>query len=164
MISADFVASYLDAWNERDADAVADHLANGGTYCDIPAQRQLSGSELIAHLKDYFAHDHCQYKLVGEILVGENSIAFQYQACPEEGSGLLPWTGAEFVTFEGDSVIRIEDYYRSPDLDPASDADGGRWQHRVQRYAKSGLDEATLQQFVEQLSSCLLYTSDAADD
>ena len=155
MISADFVASYLDAWNDRVAGAVAEHLAGGGTYCDMPAQRQLSGGELIAHLEDYFSRDHCQYQLVGDILVGENSIAFQYRACPEAGSGQSPWTGAEFVTFEGDSVIRIEDYYRSPDLDAASDGKAGRWQRRVQRYAKSGLDDAALRDFMARLSTLM---------
>ncbi len=154
MISADFVASYLDAWNERDADAVADHLAVGGTYCDMPTQRQLSGSELIAHLKEYFAREHCQYQLVGEILVGENAIAFQYRALPEEGSGQSPWTGAEFVTFEGDSVVRIEDYYRSPELEAASE-EGGRWQRRVQRYAKSGLDADAMKECMGRLSTLM---------
>jgi AraC-like DNA-binding protein len=154
MISADFVASYLDAWNERDADAVADHLADGGTYCDMPTQRQLSGNELIAHLREYFSRDHCQYQLVGDILVGENSIAFQYRALPEEDSGQRPWTGAEFVTFEGDSVVRIEDYYRSPELDAAT-GQGGRWQRRVQRYAKSGLDDAALKDCMHRLSALM---------
>lgn len=155
MISADFVSSYLDAWNDHDAGAVAEHLASGGTYCDMPTQRQLSGSELIAHLEDYFARDHCQYQLVGEILVGENAIAFQYRACPEEGSGQQSWTGAEFVTFEGDSVIRIEDYYRSPDVDAASEGSNGQWQRRVQRYAKSGLDDASMKEFMAQLSTLM---------
>ena len=50
MISSDFVASYIDAWNHHDAGAVADHLATGGTYCDKPFQRQLAQAELIAYL------------------------------------------------------------------------------------------------------------------
>lgn len=156
MISSDFVASYFDAWNHRDADAVADHLSKNGTYCDVPFQRQLAGSELIAYLRDYFARDNCRYQLVGEILTGENSIAFQYRACPENGSSNAAWTGAEFVNLKGDAAVRIEDYYRSQDLESTrQDGDRPHWKQRVQRYAKSGLDDEALRDVMARLSDLM---------
>lgn len=153
MISADFVASYFEAWNHRDAGAVASHLASDGTYCDMPLQRTLAGPELIAYLQDYFARDCNRYRLVGEILSGESTIAFQYQAVPEDGGADAAWTGAEFVTLEGDAAVQIEDYYRSPDLELAPGSGGPQWQRRVQRYAKSGLDEDALQQVMRRLET-----------
>ncbi len=155
MISADFVASYFDAWNHRDAGAVAGHLAGHGTYCDMPLQRQLAGAELVAHLQEYFAQQQCRYQLAGDILTGDDSFAFQYRACPEPGSELLPWTGAEFITFEGDAAVRIEDYYRTPVSSSPARQDGAGWQRRVQRYAKSGLDEAALAQLKSRLSGLM---------
>lgn len=155
MISADFVASYFEAWNHRDAGAVASHLASDGTYCDMPLQRTLSGPELVAYLQDYFAGASNRYRLVGEILSGESTIAFQYQAFPRDGGEGASWTGAEFVTLEGDTAVQIEDYYRSPDLELAGAHDDPQWQRRVQRYAKSGLDEDALQQVMRRLETLM---------
>jgi AraC-like DNA-binding protein len=157
MISSDFVASYFDAWNHHDAGAVADHLAMGGTYCDMPFQRQLARAELIAHLKEYFAQDNSRYQLIGEILRGESSIAFQYRACPVDSSDdAVGWTGAEFVTMQGDAACRIEDYYGSPDIESATQSMGrlpGR--QRVQRYVKSGLDEEGLHEVMACLTELM---------
>jgi AraC-like DNA-binding protein len=157
MISSDFVSSYFDAWNHHDAGAVADHLARGGTYCDMPFQRQLARAELIAHLREYFARDNCRYQLTGEILRGENSIAFQYRACPVDDPGEANgWTGAEFVTMQGDAACLIEDYYRSPDLESAVQAmEPLPGRHRVQRYAKSGLDEEGLREVMACLTEVM---------
>jgi AraC-like DNA-binding protein len=157
MISSDFVSSYFDAWNHHDAAAVADHLARGGTYCDMPFKRQLARVELIAHLKEYFARDNCRYQLIGEILRGENSIAFQYRACPDDEPGeVTGWTGAEFVTMQGDAAGRIEDYYRSPDLESALQVMGPLpGKQRVQRYAKSGLDEEGLREVMARLTELM---------
>ena len=107
MISADFVATYFEAWNHGDAGAVADLLGSDGTYLDIPTQQTLSGEDLLIHLREFFDQGECRYQLVGEILTGENTIAFQYQAVPEPGSTSPPWTGAEFVTFEGDAATQL---------------------------------------------------------
>ena len=61
---------------------VADHLAKGGTYFDIPSQQLLARDELVSHLRDYFRRDNHCYTLVGEVLAAEQSIAFQYRASP----------------------------------------------------------------------------------
>ena len=151
MISADFVATYFEAWNHGDAGAVADLLGSDGTYLDIPTQQTLSGEDLLIHLREFFDQGECRYQLVGEILTGENTIAFQYQAVPEPGSTSPPWTGAEFVTFEGDAAVRIEAYYRTP----AMEAGEGGWKRRVQRYAKSGLDESALQDVMGRLGELM---------
>ena len=39
-VSSDFVSSYLDAWNQHDPVGVAEHLAMGGTYCDVPTHQR----------------------------------------------------------------------------------------------------------------------------
>jgi len=160
MISLDFVSSYFDAWNHHDAGAVADHLVRGGTYCDMPFQRQLARAEFIVHLREYFARDNCRYQLIGEILRGENSIAFQYRACPVDEPGeASDWTGAEFVTMQGDVACRIEDYYSSPDLESALQGMEpplpGKQRVRVRRYAKSGLDEECLREVMARLTELM---------
>jgi AraC-like DNA-binding protein len=145
--SKEFVASYIDAWNQHDPGGVAEHLARNGVYLDIPEQQKLARDELITYLNEFFTQDNSHYSLVGEVLTGENTIAFQYRACPigleKENVG---WMGAEFITMDGEVANRIEDYYRSPDLGTASPSGG------VQRYAKSGLDGQGLRQLMEQLN------------
>ncbi len=152
MVSADFVASYFEAWNQRDPDGVAQHLSHGGTYFDIPAQAQLSRDDLVDYLTEYFRRDSNRYVLVGEVLSGEKTIAFQYRACPagEEGDD-LGWMGAEFITMEGDSAGRIEDYYRDPSLKSLQPGSAVRGQ----RYAKSGLSQAGLRAVLARLINAM---------
>jgi len=58
--------------------------------------------EFVSHLRDYFRRDNHCYTLVGEVLAGEQSIAFQYRASPEgEEDSMAGWMGAEFITMEG---------------------------------------------------------------
>jgi AraC-like DNA-binding protein len=149
---SEFVASYLDAWNQHDAAGVAGHLSAGGTYCDIPTQQQLNRDKFVAHLKDYFSQDSNCYNLVGEVLSGESSIAFQYIVCPhgQEGEG-NGWMGAEFITMEGESASLIEDYYRDPSL-ALPDGSGVV---RSQRYEKSGLSEAGLKELLANLLNAM---------
>ena len=63
--AAEFVESYFDAWNHRDARRVADHLAANGTYYDIPDRQRHSRDELVAGLTAFFAYDTHQYELIG---------------------------------------------------------------------------------------------------
>lgn len=146
MLSADFVRSYIDAWNQRDPGRVASHLAAGGTYHDMGELQQVSRQDFISHLEAYFSRDSNRYVLVGEVLEGERTIAFQYLACPsgdsvDEGG----WMGAEFITLDGDAATRIEDYYRDPRL--STRAHRGR----RERYAKSGLSPAAMQAVLRRL-------------
>lgn len=151
-LGSDFVASYLDAWNQHDPVGVADHLAMGGTYCDVPTHQELNRDKLVAHLQDYFSRDTNCYTLVGEVLTGESSIAFQYRACQDgqtdKGAG---WMGAEFITMEGESASLIEDYYRDPSLDFHHES-------RVvnsQRYEKSGLGAVGLKDLLGRLMQAM---------
>ena len=148
MVSADFVASYFEAWNQHDPDGVAQHLSHGGTYFDIPAQAQLSRDDLVDYLTEYFRRDSNRYVLVGEVLSGEKTIAFQYRACPagEEGDD-LGWMGAEFITMEGEGAGLIEDYYRDPSLESRARSE----QPGRARYAKSGLSRQAQRNMLEQL-------------
>lgn len=139
MISTEFVRSYIDAWNAQDPGRVAGHLAAGGTYHDMGELRQITRRNLITHLEEYFSRDSSLYTLVGEVLEGRETIAFQYLVSPTGDD--LPanrWMGAEFITLDGDRATRIEDYYRDPLLlarERGAAAGSGR-------YAKSGLSPA----------------------
>ncbi|MEM1114725.1 MAG: helix-turn-helix domain-containing protein [Pseudomonadota bacterium] len=147
MLSADFVASYLEAWNQHDPGGVADHLSQNGTYLDIPEQQQLNRSELVTHLEGYFKRDTNSYLLVGEVLTGQNTIAFQYRACPDGCDEDGGWMGAEFITMDGAGAGLIEDYYRNPAIRSRGRGEApGR-----QRYAKSGLSAEAQQAMLNSL-------------
>lgn len=145
----DFVESYIDAWNHRDARCVADHFTADGIYCDVPSQMRHPREELITYLTDLFSHDNYRYTLVGEIATGENSIAFQYRVCPkgaaaeEEG-----WHGAEFVTLQGNQAVQIDDFYEQPTIKSNGIVTSSK-------YAKSGLGPELLERYKQQLSSLM---------
>jgi len=181
MLSADFVRSYIDAWNQRSPRRVAAHLARNGTYHDMGELKQVSRRDFIAHLEDFFSRDSNRYVLVGEVLEGEKTIAFQYLACPiGDSASDGGWMGAEFITLEGGAATRIEDYYRDPALATRERRDGGAQDSsdpggrtpdgrtpdgrtpdgrtpdgRTPRYAKSGLSPAAMEAVLRRLAEAM---------
>jgi AraC-like DNA-binding protein len=152
MRAEDFVESYFEAWNLRDAKSVADHLSPDGTYFDITTKNQFTHDDLVKSLSKSFYHEKNQYELVGEILTAANTIAFQYKVTPvdpETGAALsIPWFGAEFITLDGDSATRIDDYF---DIKGSHLANSDM----QQKYAKSGLSVEQLENYKEQLSNLM---------
>lgn len=84
MQATEFVTSYLDASNRQDARAIANHLAENGTYPDIPDQQNMSRKQLLAHLDELFREETNVYELTGEVLVGQSTIASQYMVRPRD--------------------------------------------------------------------------------
>ena len=145
MRAAEFVQSYIDAWNHRDADCVADHFDNDGIYYDVPIQERHPKQELVTFLSEFFAYDQNHYELDGEIATGTHSIAFQYRVIAEEGSSDPCWFGAEFVTLKGNHAVQITDYYK----EPLASAEPGR------KYAKSGLTQELLEKYKRELHTLM---------
>jgi len=160
MRANDFVQSYFEAWNHRDPVAVADHLACDGTYCDIPLNTRRTHDELIVSLGKFFSAHQQRYELIGEILEGPNTIAFQYRVFPlvqdRKSAGEI-LRGSEFVTLNGDTAITIYDYYSLPGAPPGNQQPvdiaglGKVRQRRPGKYAKSGLCERQLALYKERL-------------
>ncbi|HIG42450.1 MAG: helix-turn-helix domain-containing protein [bacterium] len=154
MRAVEFVESYFDAWNHRDAQSVGDHLSKDGKYFDIPDQTLLTHDELVKTLADSFYHENNHYELVGEIATGENTVAFQYKvssANPDIDEGIkAPWFGAEFIVLDGDFAIRIDDYYEI-----SGSGQAGPSKAIQQKYAKSGLSDEQLERYKNQLTSLM---------
>jgi AraC-like DNA-binding protein len=151
-----FVNSYIDAWNHSDPVGVADHLAADGVYRDIPLNRQRSHDELIESLSDFFAKDRYKYELIGNVLAGKNSIAFQYRMSSLDKAGNRGdagfYCGAEFLTLVGDSALIITDYYDIPETARADGVAGVAVRHSLtHKYAKSGLNAEQLEKIKRRL-------------
>lgn len=149
MRTAEFVQSYFDAWNHKDPEAVAGHLAADGTYLDVPDNEQSSRDELIVELHDFFADHRHRYELVGEVLESRHTVAFQYRMHPpgasRSGAAEGCIHGAEFMTLRGDSALTITDYYEaSPASQAASIASLASQRAHGPKYAKSGLTDEQL--------------------
>jgi AraC-like DNA-binding protein len=141
MRTVDFVDSYFDAWNHHDPKGVADHLAANGIYRDVPENSRRSHDELIESLSAFFVNHAHRYELIGEILKGKNTIAFQYRIYAHDNSDTsAKYNGAEFMTLSGDAAVAITDYYDMPgDERPANLAGMASADARQRKYAKSGL-------------------------
>jgi len=152
--AAGFVASYFDAWNQADAEGVADHLTRNGTYCDIPLNQQLTRKALVANLEDFFSHEHSRYDMVGEALSSETTIAFQYRVTPLDSRGGKPvgspWFGAEFMNIDSDAAVRIADYYEIS-TDSENPARTTSSVSASIKYARSGLGEQEMENYKERL-------------
>jgi AraC-like DNA-binding protein len=146
-----FVESYFDAWNHHDPKGVADHLAAGGIYFDIPENQQRSHDELITVLTDFFVDHQQTYELIGSILTSRDSIAFQYRVSSNDEvdvdvDGMSgSYSGAEFMALSGDAAIVITDYYDIPGMaQPGSFAHVAANSSLAIKYAKSGLSSTQL--------------------
>ncbi len=143
MRTAKFVESYFDAWNQGDPEGVADHLTADGVYLDIPENAQRTHDELIISLGEFFADFPQRYELIGEILTGKDTIAFQYRVRPvsddENGQSTTSYCGAEFMTLNGDAAVAITDYYDLPE------------RVNQDKYAKSGLRREQLHEYMRRL-------------
>ena len=151
-----FVESYFDAWNHSDPVGVADHLASGGIYCDITENVQRSHDELVTSLSTFFSTFRQRYELIGEILTSSDTIAFQYKAYPYTDVGNSecpdPYSGAEFMTLNGDAAMTITDYYDSPGVNHDSQqAHPSSRETPAQKYAKSGLSSEQLLEYKQRL-------------
>lgn len=158
MRATEFVSSYFDAWNHRDPVAVADHLACDGLYWDVPENRRSSHDELVVALREFFSAYRHRYELIGEIVEGPETVAFQYRMCPLGRRGAAqPIQGAEFITLHGDAAVTIHDYYELPTAartpgatQPEPGAPGGP------KYAKSGLTAAQLSEYRQRLETVMV--------
>lgn len=144
MQAAEFVNSYVDAWNRQDSHAIAEHLADHGTYTDVPVHQNMSRQEWIAHLEEQFKFEDYHYELNGEVLSGETTIAFRYQVFPRSAKNEPKqpkiWFGAEFITLSNGEATEIADYYERVGETPhSSPLASSTTAISVQRYAKSGL-------------------------
>ena len=156
MRATKFVESYFDAWNHSDAKGVADHLTADGIYCDMPENVRSSHDELITTLTEFFSNNRHRYELIGEVLTGRNTIAYQYQMCPSEqvenSEAPNSYYGAEFMTLNGDAAITITDYFDVPGMGQPSNLSHltSREAHK-HKYAKSGLNSEQLLQYKHRL-------------
>jgi len=160
MRATEFVHSYIDAWNRQDAQAVANHLADNGTYMDIPVHQNMSRQELIDHLEELFKIEPHFYKLSGEVLAGENTIAFQYEVFPRNSDSkseqTQSWLGAEFITLRNGEATEIADYYEQAGITKhSSPLASTTAATRVQRYAKSGLSAPKMEQLKAQIGELM---------
>lgn len=155
--ATDFVESYLDAWNHLDPEAVARHLADDGMYIDVPENARRTHDELIINLREFFQTHRHRYELIGEILQGQDTVAYQYRMLPvAESDSADVIYGADFITFRGDTAVMITDYYEVPGQNLNSEiASATSRASSKNKYAKSGLNERQLHDYKNRLSNIM---------
>jgi AraC-like DNA-binding protein len=148
MHATEFVKSYMDAWNHRNPEEVAHHLAANGVYRDVPERTQRSHDELITNLYAFFKRFRHRYELLGDVLANHDTIAYQYRMIPERRTGLdqTVYQGAEFITLHDDSALLIIDYYEAAEAPSTTVTNGGR-NVPGRKYAKSGLTGSRLREY-----------------
>jgi AraC-like DNA-binding protein len=139
----DFVRSYFEAWNQMDPEGVAGHMTSDGIYCDMTEDVQRSRDELVVSLAEFFDQFRQRYELIGDILTGQDTIAFQYRMSPFENQrgpeSVAAYHGAEFITMHGDFAISITDYYDVPTSTS------------LRKYARSGLNNDQMERYKKRL-------------
>jgi AraC-like DNA-binding protein/ketosteroid isomerase-like protein len=155
MQAAELVEEYISAWNRCDPAAIVGLMTNDGVYFDVPTNEKLSGEMLVQYLANDFSRRKLHYDLVGEILIGDSTIAFQYRTCnaddPLDDAARLQ--GAEFLTTSGGKVTGIEDYYKIPsEPESRNRADTAVTAGATGKYRKSGMRPERQQVYMQRLT------------
>ena len=157
MRAAAFVQSYFDAWNDSDPEGVAHHLSADGIYLDIPENEESTREELIVDLEQFFSDNRHRYELIGEILEGRSTVAFQYRMNPlrpaRQGGPGGSIHGAEFMALGDDAAVTITDYYETPGT--ARPPGQISLPSAVRKYAKSGLSAEQLAAYKNRLEGIM---------
>ena len=156
MRATEFVASYFDAWNHGDAEAIAEHFTDDGVYIDVPQNVRVSHDEIVENLGKFFAENRHRYELIGDILKGGSTVAFQYRMSPLERASRSDYAGvvrgAEFVALHGDAAATITDYYDVPGAARSSNITRmASNSSQTQKYQKSGLTAEQLAEYKHSL-------------
>ena len=151
-----FVDSYMDAWNHRDPEGVADHLAPDGIYIDRPENVQRTHDELVDSLYEFFSEYHHGYELIGDVLSNRNTVAFQYRMVPRPDTGnrmrQKTFHGAEFVALQDDIAVMISDYCDMPNNpQPTVVQQTKPRAEPSDKYVKSGLGDERLLAYKDRL-------------
>jgi steroid delta-isomerase-like uncharacterized protein len=114
---------YFDAWNRRDAAAIAATFAPGGSYSDPLVPKGVSGDALVAYVTELWqAFPDLSFEIVSAAETENNWVAAQWlMRGTNTGSfkGLPPTRravttpGADFIQIEGDKIRSVQGYFDS---------------------------------------------------
>lgn len=157
MQTIDFVESYFDAWNQHDPEGVAEHLSADGVYLDIPQKIRHTHDELVQSLRKFFADHAHRYELVGDVVQGPETIAFQYRIFDRKGNDTgKNYSGAEFMTINDDAALTITDYYDVPgSYRPGQSGQRSTARSQRRKYAKSGLSKQQMLSYKSRLENVM---------
>ena len=115
-----FAASWLEAWNAHDLDAVLSHFADDAVFTSPVAAKLFEGSEGIirgkAALREYWREGLCRipdlhFELLG-LYVGQDTLVINYR---NQSGGLVN----EVLRFDGHLVTAGHGTYLAGDANPA---------------------------------------------
>jgi len=146
-----FVASYLEAWNCRDASALLALMSSEVRYFDEAWQEEMTRDELAEELDDYFDSYQYQYDLSGNVFCNGDQLAFQYRGkltspCGKE----MILRGADFITLRDGLAIEIRDYYQQPEEN--TELRGGEFGGQ---YLKSGLSREVMADLLAKIEEAM---------
>ena len=149
MQTSELINEYFSLWNHHDARGIAELLKGNGCYFDQPKNVTYAGNDFVRHLQEVFTTTPLRYELVGEVLVGESSLAFRYKSlfCDGVDKEQTRALGAEFITLDSDNnLTQIDDFYQ---------VYNGLAVEVVNKYKKSGLSREQSMAYKQQLDKLM---------
>ena len=113
----EIATKYMDAWNNRDHDALLALFHPQASYHDAFWAETCSGSDLAKYFEASFAEDRGMYVQNGEPLPTANGFINRYivyDQTDRKQESLLS-NGVEIITLSGDLILTVTDYYCETD-------------------------------------------------
>ena len=145
---------YIDAWNQRDLDALIELLHPQASHFDAFWAERCSGRDLKNYIAESLDQDTRQYRVDGEVMPTSNGMIARYTALESgrDDNPVAAYNGAEIFTLSGDRIMTISDYYCSPNpVDLMELAELAEQQHARAAIAPLGLSAKSSRRIVRQL-------------
>jgi len=142
MDRAEVIERYLAAWGKKDVPGLLKLMHPQASYYDAFWGEVCSGSDLSDYLENSFEYETYTYKPDDELISTQNGLIIRYDAFDRNDTeGLVPiFNGAEVITFSGDMIMTISDYYCDPNrIDLIEIASLAEMQHSRSHVAPLGL-------------------------
>jgi len=136
------VDAYNAAWNAQDVDLLLALMDKHAAYYDAFWMEYVSGRDLAQYLRDSFEDENLWYERVGDVLPVDKGFVCRYSASQHtgDGPGDFVFAGAEVVTFRGDRIVTVSDFYCNPTPSVLQEVAANAARHHGEtRQAESGL-------------------------
>ena len=145
------IDDYFEAWNRKDAKAVACYFCDDAVYVDTARNKEYRGIEIEQYVAETLSSSdrEIQFSIVEQPVINGDIVFLQSSvkiSSPKENQIL---ESAELLKFSGDKIIMLQTYY-----DLAQDAQ--LLVQKKNKYAKSGLDQKQTELFKNKLEAIMV--------
>lgn len=154
------IDKFFDAWNDRDLEKMMECLDRHASYYDAMWMEYAASHHLREYLQNTLGEELNHYVRQGESIPVEddNIVMVRYKAYGPGGCGDDSWLydGAESLSFRGDKIVAVTDFYCNPNTDVLQEVGRLATRHHGEvRHVPLGLSALKAYRYRQVLMDCM---------